>query len=100
MPNPEDVNEAVGRPLLCNEVHFLEDDAHYDRLQKLVPAFGGGKLPAHVVARLIFRTGLDVAESLIMEAQMTVPVPESVPEEQSELWDEFLAQATEGAGRP
>jgi hypothetical protein len=38
-------------------------------------------------------------ESLIMEAQLTVPAPASVPEEQFELWDEFLAQATEGAGR-
>jgi hypothetical protein len=99
MPYPDDENAGVERPLLCNEVHFHEDDAHFDRLQKLIPAFGRGKLTAQVVARLIFRTGLDVAESLIMEAELAVPAPGSVPMEQYELWDEFLAQANEGAGR-
>ena len=87
------------RPLLCNEVHFWEDDPHFDRFQKLVPAFGRGKLTAQVVARLIFRTGLDVAEALILEAELAVPAPASVPTEQFELWDEFLAQAQGGAGR-
>ena len=87
------------RPLLCNEVHFQEDDAHYDRLMRLAPAFGRGDLPVQVVARLVFRTGLDVAESLILEAGLAVPPPASVPSEQYELWDEFMAQANEGTGR-
>jgi len=99
MQEPDDGNEGAERPILCNEVHFWEDDSHFDRLQKLVPAFGRGKLTPQVVARLIFRTGLDVAESLIMEAELAVPAPVSVPVEQYELWDEFLAQANEGAGR-
>ena len=99
MPSLENENEAGESPLLCNEVHFREDDQHFDRLQKLVPAFGRGKLTAQVVARLIFRTGLDVAEALILEAGLAVPAPASVPMEQFELWDEFLAQAQEGAGR-
>jgi hypothetical protein len=64
-----------------------------------VPAFGRGKLAPQAVARIIFRTGLDVAEALILEAQLAVPAPASVPVEQFELWDEFLAQAQEGAGR-
>jgi hypothetical protein len=51
------------------------------------------------VARIIFRTGLDVAEALILEAELAVPAPASVPREQFELWDEFLAQAQDGAGR-
>ena len=99
MPFFENENPGAERPLLCNEVHFQEDDSHYDRFQKLVPAFGRGKLTPQVVARLIFRTGLDVAEALILEAQLAVPAPASVPMEQYELWDEFLAQAQEGAGR-
>jgi hypothetical protein len=88
-----------GHPLLSNEVHFCEDDAHYDRFQRLVPAFGRGKLSEQAVARIIFRTGLDVAEALILEAELAVPAPASVPAEQFELWDEFLAQAQGGAGR-
>jgi hypothetical protein len=84
---------------LCNEVRFREDDAHFDRLLRLAPAFGRGKLTTEVVARLIFRTGLDVAEALILEAELAVPAPASVPADQYELWDEFLAQAQEGAGR-
>jgi hypothetical protein len=99
MPDSDNGKETAESVLLCNEVHFREDDAHFDRLQKLIPAFGRGKLTAQVVARLIFRTGLDVAESLIMEAELAVPAPVSVPVEQFELWDEFLAQANEGAGR-
>jgi hypothetical protein len=35
----------------------------------------------------------------MMEAELAVPAPVSVPIEQFELWDEFLAQANEGAGR-
>ena len=95
----ENENGTPERPLLCNEIHFHEDDAHFDRLQRLIPAFGRGKLTAQAVARIIFRTGLDVAESLIMEAELAVPVPASVPVEQFELWDEFVAQARDGAGR-
>jgi hypothetical protein len=87
------------RPILSNDVHFLEDDPHFDRFQRLVPAFARGKLAPQAVARIIFRTGLDVAEALILEAQLAVPAPASVPVEQFELWDEFLAQAQEGAGR-
>lgn len=90
---------ASEQPLLCNEIHFHEDDPHFDRLQRLIPAFGRGKLTAQAVARIIFRTGLDVAESLILEADLAVPVPASVPVEQFELWDEFVAQARDGAGR-
>ena len=90
---------AAERPLLCNEIHFHEDDPHFDRFQKLIPAFGGGKLTAQAVARIIFRTGLDVAEALILEAELAVPAPVSLPTEQFELWDEFVAQAREGAGR-
>jgi hypothetical protein len=91
--------ETSERPLLCNEIHFHEDDAHFDRLQRLIPAFSRGKLTAQTVARIVFRTGLDVAEALILEAQLAVPAPASVPRDQYELWDEFLAQAQEGAGR-
>lgn len=87
------------RPLLCNEVHFREDDPHFDRLQKLVPAFSRGKLAPETVARIIFRVGLDVAEALMLEAKLAVPAPASATTEQFELWDEFLAQANEGAGR-
>lgn len=90
---------AAERPLLCNEVHFHEDDPHFDRLQKLVPAFGRGKLTAETVARLMFRIGLDVAEALILEAQLAVPAPPSVSMEQYELWDEFVAQSQDGGGR-
>jgi hypothetical protein len=89
----------TGDPLLCNEVAFREDDAHYDRLQRLVPAFGRGKLSVQAVARIIFRTGLGVAETLMQESGMAVPAPASVPVDQYELWDEFLAQAQDGAGR-
>jgi hypothetical protein len=99
MPALENPPPTFERPLLCNEVHFREDDSHFDRLQKLIPAFGRGKLSAQTVARIIFRTGLDVAEALILEAELAVPAPASVPMEQFELWDEFLAQAQEGAGR-
>jgi hypothetical protein len=99
MPPFENTPTPAERPLLCNEVHFREDDPHFDRLQRLIPAFGCGKLPAQVVARIIFRTGLDVAEALILEAELAVPAPASVPREQFELWDEFLAQAQDGAGR-
>jgi hypothetical protein len=99
MSASENITPAGERPILCNEVHFLEDDPHFDRFQKLVPAFGRGKLSAQTVARIIFRTGLDVAEALILEAQLAVPAPASVPTEQFELWDEFLAQAQDGAGR-
>ncbi len=95
----ENMNAPAVRPLLCNEIHFHEDDPHFDRFQQLVPAFGRGKLTAQTVARIIFRTGLDVAEALILEAQLAVPAPASVPVEQFELWDEFLAQAQGGAGR-
>jgi hypothetical protein len=94
-----DAVNAGGQPILCNDVHFLEDDSHFERFQRLVPAFGRGKLAPQAVARIIFRTGLDVAEALILEAQLAVPAPASVPVEQFELWDEFLAQAQEGAGR-
>jgi hypothetical protein len=97
-PPPLD-DDGTERPLLCNEVHFREDDAHFDRLQRLIPAFSRGKLTSEVVARIIFRTGLDVAEALILEAELAVPAPASVPAEQYELWDEFLAQAQDGAGR-
>jgi len=90
---------AAESPLLCNEVHFQEDDPHFDRLQRLVPAFGRGRLAPQAVARIIFRVGLDVAEALMLEADLAVPAPECVPAEQFELWDEFLAQAREGAGR-
>jgi hypothetical protein len=100
MPALENPPSTFERPLLCNEVHFREDDPHFDRLQRLIPVFGRGKLSAQAVARIIFRTGLDVAEALILEAEMAVPAPASVPSEQFELWDEFLAQAREGAGRP
>ncbi len=92
-------NETAASPLLCNEIRFQEDDAHFDRLQRLAPAFGRGKLTLQTVARLIFRTGLNVAEALILEAELAVPAPASVPVEQFELWDEFLAQAQDGAGR-
>jgi len=95
---PTDPSSASERPILCNEVHFREDDPHYDRFQKLIPAFGRGKLNPQTVARIIFRTGLDVAEALILEAEMAVPAPASIPHEQFELWDEFLAQAKDGAG--
>ena len=95
----ESVPGIAGDPLLCNEVFFREDDAHFDRLQKLIPAFARGKLSAQAVARIIFRTGLSVAESLMLEGQLAVPAPSSVPVEQYELWDEFLAQAQGGAGR-
>ena len=88
-----------GQPLLCNDVHFREDDPHYDRFQRLVPAFGHGKLTTQTVARIIFRVGLDVAEALMLEAELSVATPESLPAEQYELWDEFLAQARDGAGR-
>jgi hypothetical protein len=91
--------DTAERPLLCNEIHFHEDDPHFDRLQRLIPAFGRGKLTAQTVARIVFRTGLDVAEALILEAQLAVPAPPSVPREQYELWDEFVAQAREGTGR-
>ncbi len=97
MPNNPRI--AGERPLLCNEVHFHEDDPHFDRLQRLVPAFGRGRLTPQSVARIIFRVGLDVAEALMLEADMAVATPESLPEEQFELWDEFLAQARDGAGR-
>jgi hypothetical protein len=90
---------AAEKPLLCNEVLFFEDDPHFDRLQKLVPAFARGKLTPQIVARLMFRIGLDVAEALIVEAEMAVPPPPSVPMEQYELWDEFVAQAQDGGGR-
>jgi hypothetical protein len=94
------VNAPISeQPLLCNEIHFWEDDQHFDRFQRLIPAFGRGKLAPHVVARIIFRTGMDVAESLMLEAQLAVPAPQSVPVEQYELWDEFLAQAQGGGGR-
>ncbi len=99
MPGLELDTGTVVRPLLSNEVRFREDDSHFDRLQRLVPAFGSGHLTAETVARLIFRTGLDVAEALILEAGLAVPAPASVPVEQFELWDEFLAQAQGGAGR-
>jgi hypothetical protein len=98
MPLLENTNATAERPLLCNEMHFHEDDPHFDRFLKLIPAFGRGKLTAQAVARIIFRTGLDVAEALILEAGLAVPAPASVPMEQFELWDEFLAQAREGAG--
>jgi hypothetical protein len=99
MTSSENAGGATERPLLCNEVHFREDDPHFDRLQKLVPAFGRGKLTPQVVARIIFRVGLDVAEALMLEAELAVPAPASVPVEQFELWDEFLAQANDGGGR-
>jgi len=86
-------------PLLRNDVHFREDDSHFNRLQRLVPTFGRGKLTAQTVARLMFRIGLDVAEALILEAQLAVPAPASVTSDQFELWDEFVAQAQEGTGR-
>ena len=92
-------NEIGGQPLLSNEVRFREDDAHFDRLHRLIPAFGKGKLSPEAVARIVFRTGLGVAESLILEAELAVPAPTSVPVSQYELWDEFLAQAQDGAGR-
>jgi len=82
-------------PLLCNEVCFWEDNTHFDRLQRLLPAFGRGKLSSQAVARIIFRTGLTVAESLIIEGRFAVPAPAS----QYELWDEFQAQAQAGTGR-
>jgi hypothetical protein len=88
-----------GQPILSNEVHFKEDDAHFDRLQRLLPAFGRGRLTSQAVARIIFRVGLDVAEALMLEADLAVPIPEHLPAEQFELWDEFLAQARDGAGR-
>ena len=91
---------GVEEPLLCNEVCFWEDNPHFDRLQRLIPAFARGKLSSQAVARIIFRTGLSVAESLIIEGQFAVPAPASVPAEQYELWDEFQAQAQAGAGRP
>jgi hypothetical protein len=94
-----DLPPATEHPILCNEVHFREDDPHFDRLQRLIPAFGRGKLSAQAVARIIFRTGLDVAEALLLEAELAIPAPSSVPSEQFELWHEFLAQAQEGAGR-
>jgi hypothetical protein len=99
MPPLENSTAIPERPILCNEVHFHEDDPHFDRFIKLIPAFGRGRLTAQAVARIIFRTGLDVAEALILEAEMAIPAPASVPVEQFELWDEFLAQAQEGAGR-
>lgn len=100
MQEPESATkENAERPLLCNEVHFREDDGHFDRFQRLVPAFGQGKLTSETVARLIFRTGLDVVESLIMEAELAIPLPRSIPPEQYELWDEFVAQAQDGGGR-
>jgi hypothetical protein len=91
---------AGGQPLLSNEVHFHEDDAHFDRFQRLVPAFGRGRLTSQSVARIIFRVGLDVAEALMLEADLAIPAPQTLPAEQFELWDEFLAQARDGAGRP
>jgi hypothetical protein len=42
---------------------------------------------------------LSVAETLMIEGKFAVPAPASVPVEQFELWDEFLAQAQGGAGR-
>jgi hypothetical protein len=99
MPALENSPSTFEHPILCNEVRFREDDPHFDRLQRLIPAFGRGKLSAQAVARIIFRTGLDVAEALILEAEMAVPAPASVPTDQYELWDEFLAQAQDGAGR-
>src|ERR1700678_1070933 len=104
MPDQNQSNLAVAspaeEPLLCNEVLFWEDNPHFDRLQRLLPAFGRGKLSPQAVARIIFRTGLSVAETLIIEGQFAVPAPASVPAEQYELWDEFQAQAQAGAGRP
>jgi len=35
----------------------------------------------------------------MLEAELSVATPESLPAEQYELWDEFLAQARDGAGR-
>jgi hypothetical protein len=99
MPALQNAPGTAERPLLCNEIRFREDDAHFDRLQRLIPAFGTGNLTSEVVARLIFRTGLDVAEALILEANLAIPAPASVPEGQFELWDEFVAQAQGGAGR-
>jgi len=94
-----DAGGAGADALLCNEVVFREDDPHFDRFQRLVPAFGRGKLSSQAVARIIFRTGLSVAETLMIEGEFAVPAPASVPVEQYELWDEFVAQAQGGTGR-
>jgi hypothetical protein len=104
MPDQNPFNLAVAspaeEPLLCNEVLFWEDNPHFDRLQRLLPAFGRGRLSSQAVARIIFRTGLAVAETLITEGKFAVPAPASVSADQYELWDEFVAQAQGGAGRP
>lgn len=98
-PELDAAGSTGSEPLLCNEVVFREDDPHFDRLQRLMPAFGRGKLSAQAVARIIFRTGLTVAEALMIEGQFAVPAPASVTAEQYELWDEFVAQAQGGTGR-